>query len=100
MVTLKGVQETYPRVPICGIDQLIYLRHRERVLRACSVQICEIYTNPPFAVLLPNYDGIYKPFREEDFLYRPGLFQPPDLLPYYLDVFLSQPSQFLLLLRK
>ena len=74
MITLKGVQETHPRVPIGGIDQLIYLWHRELVLWAHSVYIHEIYTNSPFVILLLDHHGIHQPFQEEDFLNYLGLF--------------------------
>ena len=56
--TLKGIQETHPRVPVSGVHQLINFWHGKRVLRACSVQVREIHTNPPFVVLLPNDHGI------------------------------------------
>ena len=32
MITLKSIKKTYPRVPICGIYQLINFWHRKRVL--------------------------------------------------------------------
>ena len=72
MIALKSVQETHPRVPVGSIDQLIDLRHG--VLWACLVQIREIYTNPLFAILFPDYHRIHQPLREEGFLYHPDLF--------------------------
>ena len=32
MITLKSIKKTYPRVPICGIYQLINFWHRKLVL--------------------------------------------------------------------
>ena len=100
MVALKGIQKTHPRVPIGNIYQLIYLWHREWVLGACLVQIREIYIDPLFSILLSNHYGICQPIWEEDFLYRPYLFQLPDLLPYNLDVFLARPFWLLHFWRK
>ena len=58
MIPLKGVQKAHPRVSVCGIYQLVNLRYRKRVFWACLVQIHEIYTNPPLAILLLHYHGI------------------------------------------
>ena len=37
MIPLKGIQEAHPRVSVCGIYQLVNLRHREGIFRACPV---------------------------------------------------------------
>ena len=97
MITLENVQKTHPLVPIGGIYQLIDLRHRKRVLWACSVQVSEVHANSPLAVLLFYHYGICKPLRKENLLYCASLLQPPNLLPNSFDMLFSQ-SPWLLLL--
>ena len=58
MIPLKGIQEAHSRVSICGIYQLVNLRHWKRVFWTCPVQVCEIYANPPLAILFLHYHGI------------------------------------------
>ena len=86
MVSLKGIQETHPRVPISGIHQLINFWHGKRVLWACSIQVREIHTDPLLAVLLSDDHGICQPFREEGLIYCSDLLQLLYLLPYRLNM--------------
>ena len=37
MITLKGIQETHPRIIDSGIYQLVYLGHRKWVLRVIFI---------------------------------------------------------------
>ena len=63
-----------------GIHQLIYSRHRERILRASFIQICEVYTNLPLPILLLHYHCIGQLLRVEHFLNSPSLLK----LVYFL----------------
>ena len=58
MIPLKGIQEAHSRVSICGIYQLVNLRHWKQIFWTCSVQVCEIYGNPPLAIFFLHYHSI------------------------------------------
>ena len=58
MIPLKGIQEAHSQVSIRGIYQLVDLRYWKRVFWTYPVQVREIYTNPPFAILFLYYHGI------------------------------------------
>ena len=73
VVPLKGVQKAHPKMAYSGIHQLIYLRHKERILGASFIQVCEVYTYPPLHILLFHYHHIGQPFRVEHFLNSPSL---------------------------
>ena len=100
MIPLKSIQEAHPWVPICGVHQLVNLRHRKWVFQACSVQIHEIYTYPSFSVLLLYYYDIRQPFREIDFLYCPSFLQPLNFRLHWFDMLPGRSSRFLLLRRE
>ena len=63
MVPLEGIQKAHLMMTYSDIHQLIYLRHRERILGASFIQICEVYTYPPLPILLFHYHRIGQPFR-------------------------------------
>ena len=69
IIPLKGIQEAHYRVSICGIYQLVNLRHWKWVFWTCPVQVCEIYANPPLAILFLHYHGIRQPFQKKCFSY-------------------------------
>ena len=89
MITLKSVQKAHPRVSISGIYQLINLRHGKQILWTCLVQVSEVNTNLPFAILFFYQHGIRKPLRKEYLFYSLGFLQFLNLLPDSLNVLLS-----------
>ena len=56
-----------------GIHQLIYSRHREKILGASLVQVCEFYTYPPLPILLFHHHSVGQPFKVEHLLDSPRL---------------------------
>ena len=80
MVFLKGVQEAHLRMAYSGIYQLVYSRHRKRVLGASFIQICEVHTYPPFTTLLLHYHCVGQPLKVENFLNSPSLLKLVHLL--------------------
>ena len=75
MVTLKSVQEAYPRMADSGVYQLIDLGHGEWIFRASFIQICEINTHSPLPILFLDYYRVCQPFGIEDLLDSPSLFE-------------------------
>ena len=73
MVPLEGIQKAHPMMTYSDIHQLIYLRHRERILGASFVQICEIYTYSPFFTFLLYYHRVGQPVRVKHLLHSPSL---------------------------
>ena len=73
MIPLKSIQEAHSRVSICSIYQLIDLQHWEQVFWTCSVLVCEIYANPPFAILFLYHHGTRQPFPKKGFPYYSSL---------------------------
>ena len=61
MLSLESIEEAHPRMAYHCIDQLIYLRQRERIFQTGFIQICEVYTHPPLAVLLFYHHGVGQP---------------------------------------
>ena len=57
VISLKGIQETHPRMAYRCIYQLIYSRHRERVFGTSLIEICEV-THTPFPNFLFHYHRI------------------------------------------
>ncbi|KAL5547978.1 hypothetical protein UlMin_003209 [Ulmus minor] len=49
------IKETLSFIASCCIDELVYLQEREAVLRAIFIEIGEINTDPPFAILLLDH---------------------------------------------
>ena len=58
VISLKGIQETHPRMAYRCINQLIYLRHRKRVFGTSLIKICEVHTHMPFPSFLFHYRHI------------------------------------------
>ncbi|KAL5547981.1 hypothetical protein UlMin_003212 [Ulmus minor] len=52
------IKETLSFIASCCVDELVYLREREAVLRAIFIEIGEINTDPPFAILLLDHHYI------------------------------------------
>ena len=75
MITLESVQETHPRMADSGVHQLIDLGHGEWVFRASFIQIYEINTRSPLPTLFLDYYRVYQPFRIEDLIDSPSLFE-------------------------
>ena len=75
MITLKGVQETHSRVSISGIHQLIYLRYREWILQASSVEVGKIDTNSIFSIFLFHHHCIWQLLEKEHLPNGPRLLQ-------------------------
>ena len=71
MVSLESIKEAHPRMAYCCIDQLIYLRKGERILRTGFIQICEVYTNLPLAILLFYHHGVGQLLRIKNLLDSP-----------------------------
>ena len=82
MVPLKGIQKAHPRMAYSGIHQLIYSSHKERILGASFIQICEVHTHPPLPILLLHYHCISQPVRVDNFLNSPSLLK---LVHLFLD---------------
>ena len=60
MISLKGIQETHPRMAYCCIHQLNYPRHRERVFGTSLIKICEVHIHTPFPSFLFHYHLLAK----------------------------------------
>ena len=52
MVSLESIEEAHLRMAYRCVNQLIYPRKGEMIFRIGFIQICEVYTHPPLAVLL------------------------------------------------
>lgn len=76
MVTMKSIQKTHPQLSIRCIHQLINLRHRKEIFRACSVKVGEVHTHFPFIDFLSHDHYISQSFQKIDFFYRPHFSQP------------------------
>ena len=63
----KRREETHSRMAYGCIDQLIYSRKGERILRTGFIQICKVYTCPPLSVLLFYHHGVGQPLRIKNF---------------------------------
>ena len=71
--SLESIQETHPRMADSSVYQLIYLGHREWILRASLIQIHEINAHSPLPTLFLYYYRVCQPFRIEDLLDSPSL---------------------------
>ena len=58
MIALEGIQETHSRMVDSGINQLVYLGHREWILGASFMQVYEIYAHSPLPTFLLYHYGI------------------------------------------
>lgn len=58
VITLESIQEAYPHVSTCCIYQLIDLRDKKGILRACPIEINEVYANPLLAILLLDHHSV------------------------------------------
>ena len=58
MVPLKSIKEAHLRMAYRCVDQLIYLKKGKRIFRIGFIQICEVYTYLPLAVLLFYHHGV------------------------------------------
>ena len=58
-----------------GIHQLVYLRHGKRIFWAGLVQICEVYTYPPFSIFFLHNHSIGQPLMVEHLFNNPSLFK-------------------------
>ena len=73
MITLEDIQKTHPRMADSSVYQLIYLGHREWILKANLIQIREINVHLPLPILFLYYYRVYQPFRIEDLHDSPSL---------------------------
>ena len=62
IVSLESIKETHPRMTYGCIHQLIHLRKGEMIFRTGFVQVCEVYTDSPFPVLLLYHYSVSQPF--------------------------------------
>ena len=58
----ERVHETHQLMPRGGVDQLVDVRQRERVLWTGLVEVCEVYADYPLPVLLFDYGHVGYPF--------------------------------------
>lgn len=71
----------------CGrVNQLVDLRKRKMVLRACLVQVDEIYAHPPFAIGLAYHYWVCKPLGMKHFSDEAG---HEEFVKLFLDSFLA-----------
>ena len=96
MITLESIQETHPRMTDSSVYQLIYLGHREWILRASLIQICEINAHSPLPTLFLYYYRVCQPFRIEDLLDSPSLLEFRYLLSDYFYMLFGWTSRELL----
>ena len=75
MITLESIQETHSRMADSSVYQLIYLRHKEWILRTSLIQICEINVHSLLPTLFLYYYCVCQPFRTEDLLDSPSLLE-------------------------
>ena len=61
------------------------------------IEISEVYTNLSLPILLFDYHNVSQPFRIENFLYRPSLFQLVDFSFYYIGMLIGGSSRWLFL---
>ena len=61
MVSLESIEEAHLRMTYHCIDQLIYPRKGEKIFQIGFIQICEVYTDLPLAVLLFYNHGVGQP---------------------------------------
>ena len=76
MVSLKGIQKAHPRMTYHRIHQLIYPRHRERVLGTSLIEICKVHTHTSFSYFLFHHYCVSQPLRIKH------LFESPCLLEF------------------
>ena len=86
MVTLKGIQETHPRMSHHGVHQLVNSRNKEGVFWADFVQVSEIHAHLPFPVFVFNHYYVSQPLEAENLLNGSSLLQLIHLCPDCLDV--------------
>ena len=55
------------------IKQLVYSRQGEGIFWTGFVQVCKVYTHPPFPTFLFYYHGVGQPFRIKYLLDSPHL---------------------------
>ena len=82
MIPLKGIQETYPRMPNRCIHQLIDPRNKERILRTNFIQIRVVHAQTPLPVFLFYYHGISQPLGVKDLFDCPRLLKLVYFYPY------------------
>ena len=99
MVALEGIQETHSRVSHGQIQQSVYSRHRERILRVGLIQVCEVHVDPPFPTLLLHHDCVGQPFGVEYLLDSPRFLQFCDLLSHDVCMLFRRSPRRLLLRR-
>ena len=71
------------------IHQLIYSRHKEEIFWASLIHIYEVHTHSPFSILLFHHHNICQPFKVEDFLDSPCLFELHHLISNRICMFLG-----------
>ena len=71
MVPLKSIKEAHLRMAYRCVDQLIYLKKGKRIFRIGFIQICEVYTYLPLAVLLFYHHGVGQLLQIKNFLDSP-----------------------------
>ena len=86
MVTLKGIQETHPRMSHRGVHQLVNSRNGEGVSWVDFVQVSEIQAHSPFPIFLFNHYYVGQPLGIENLLDGSSLLQLVYHYPDYLDM--------------
>ena len=86
MVTLKGIQETHPRVSHHGILQMVNSKNGERVFWENFIQICKVHADLPLPILLLHHHSVGQPLEIEDLLNGSNLLQLVYLYPYRIGV--------------
>jgi len=73
MATLKGIQETHPRMSYCGVHQLVNSRNGEGAFWTGFIQVSEVHAHSPFPNFLLNYYCVGQSLRIGNLLNGPSL---------------------------
>ena len=68
MVSLKDIQETYPKMSYRGVHQLVNSKNGEGIPWADFVQVPKIHAHSPLPIFLFNHYCVNQPLRVENFL--------------------------------
>ena len=96
VIFLEGIQKAHPQMVVSGIHQLVYLWDGKRVLRAHSIKVSKVNTNPPFPIFL-HHHSISQPIRKEHFFDSPSLLQLLHFFFHGFHVVLGGSSRLLIL---
>lgn len=61
VVVREGVWEIHELVASCSLDEFVDVRKRKKILWAGPIEICDVYANSPFPILLLDYVYIGHP---------------------------------------